>query len=80
LDGANLWRYQFALGPIPYTVFDFLALTARKDGEDLKIEFKRRITEAEILLTDEQQQIFKYMVEIVAEPDADSRTLSRSRA
>ena len=47
------------------------------DGEDLKLEFKKRITEAEVLLTagekediiDEAEEIFKFMVEMVAELD-----------
>lgn len=47
------------------------------DGEDIKLEFKKRITEAEILLTEgekedvilEAQNIFTFMVEMVSELD-----------
>jgi hypothetical protein len=54
--------------------FNFLG---DEDGEDIKLEFKKRITEAEILLTpgekediiDEAEDIFKFMVEMVGELD-----------
>jgi heme oxygenase len=55
--------------------FNFLG---DEDGEDLKREFKSRITEAEILLTsgekediiDEAEEIFKFMIEMVLELDS----------
>jgi heme oxygenase len=55
--------------------FNFLG---DEDGEDIKREFKKRITEAEALLTngekediiDEAEEIFKFMVEMVSELDA----------
>lgn len=55
--------------------FNFLG---DEDGEDIKREFKKRITEAEVLLTngekediiDEAEEIFKFMVEMVHELDS----------
>ena len=55
--------------------FNFLG---DEDGEDIKLEFKKRITEAEILLTsgekediiDEAEEIFKFMITMVEELDS----------
>jgi heme oxygenase len=55
--------------------FNFLG---DEDGEDIKREFKKRMTEAEIMLTsrekediiDEAEEIFKFMVEMVFELDS----------
>ena len=54
--------------------FDFVG---EEDGEDIKREFKKRIAEAEVLLTEgekedvvqEAQDIFRFMVEMVEELD-----------
>lgn len=59
------------LTPLPgLHFFNFLG---EEDGEDIKLEFKKRIAEAEILLTSgekddvvqEAQEIFKFMIELV---------------
>jgi len=55
----------------------FFNFPGEEDGEDIKLEFKKRITEAEILLTygekeeiiTEAKTIFEFMVEIVEELD-----------
>ena len=55
----------------------FFNFSGYEDGEDIKLEFKKRVTEAEVLLTNgekediiaEAQVIFKFMVEIVGELD-----------
>jgi len=55
----------------------FFNFDGDKDGEDIKIDFKKRITESEDLLTEfekddiiaEAQTIFEFMVELVAELD-----------
>jgi hypothetical protein len=55
----------------------FFNFAGDDDGEDIKSEFKKRITEAEILLTsgekediiDEAEEIFKFMVEMIGELD-----------
>lgn len=55
----------------------FFNFVGDEDGEDIKREFKKRITEAEILLTsgekediiNEAEMIFKFMVEMVGELD-----------
>jgi hypothetical protein len=56
----------------------FFNFVGEEDGEDIKREFKKRITEAEILLTPgekddivtEAEHIFKFMVAMVTELDA----------
>jgi hypothetical protein len=53
--------------PIAHGI-QFLDFDGKEDGEDIKLEFKKRIAEAEILLTDEEkwdivqesQHIFKH--------------------
>ena len=60
--------------------FNFLG---DEDGEDIKREFKKRITEAEILLTSrekediigEAESIFRFMVEMVGELDSVMGTI-----
>ena len=55
----------------------FLNFLGNEDGEDLKQEFKKRVAEAEILLTrgekediiSEAEEIFKFIIEIVGELD-----------
>jgi hypothetical protein len=55
----------------------FFNFAGDADGEDIKLEFKKRITEAEILLTraekediiTEAEYIFKFMLEIVSDLD-----------
>jgi heme oxygenase len=55
----------------------FFEFIGDDDGEDIKIEFKRRITEAELLLTKgekddivaEAQDIFSFMLDLVGELD-----------
>ncbi|KAG0649036.1 Heme-binding HMX1 [Hyphodiscus hymeniophilus] len=56
----------------------FFNFMGDEDGEDIKREFKKRLTETEILLTsgekqdiiDEAENIFRFMVEIVTELDS----------
>lgn len=56
----------------------FFGFLGDEDGEDIKLEFKKRITEAEILLTPgekediicEAEEIFKFMIDMVAELDS----------
>jgi heme oxygenase len=56
----------------------FFNFVGEEDGEDIKREFKKRITEAEVLLTPrekedivtEAEHIFEFMVTMVAELDA----------
>ena len=56
----------------------FFNFAGEEDGEDMKVEFKKRITEAEVLLTSgekddiikEAEHIFKFMVELIEELDA----------
>jgi heme oxygenase len=56
----------------------FFNFVGEEDGEDIKREFKKRITEAEVLLTPGEKEdivteaghIFKFMVSMVAELDA----------
>jgi hypothetical protein len=60
----------------------FFEFIGDDDGEDIKIEFKRRITQAELLLTQgekddivaEAQDIFSFMLELVGELDALMKT------
>lgn len=55
----------------------FFHFAGPADGEDIKLDFKKRVTEAEALLTDgekqdiidEAQEIFRYMLELVGELD-----------
>jgi len=55
----------------------FFNFVGDEDGEDIKIEFKKRITEAELLLTQgekkdiiaEAHHIFKFMVELIGDLD-----------
>lgn len=56
----------------------FFNFTGDGDGEDLKLEFKRRLLKSEILLTNgekedivrESEQIFSYMVDMIAQLDS----------
>ena len=56
----------------------FFNFASDEDGEDIKLEIKKRITEAEILLTagekgdiiSEAEEIFKFLVEMVEELDS----------
>lgn len=62
--------------PIPG--LQFFNFTGDSNGEDLKLEFKKRITEAEVLLTEgekcdiinEANHIFKFMVAMIGELDS----------
>lgn len=64
-----------AAGMVPG--LSFFNFVGDEDGEDLKLEFKKRIAEAEVLLTEgekqdiiqEAQDIFRFMVEMVDELD-----------
>jgi hypothetical protein len=70
-------RPPYGSDPSLYGI-QFLSFGGDEDGEDIKLEFKKRIAEAEILLTDEETwdivqesvHIFNYMIDIVAELDA----------
>jgi len=62
---------------MPLPGMQFFNFMGDEDGEDIKLEFKKRIGEAEILLTQgekediisEAQAIFEFMVELVGELD-----------
>lgn len=62
---------------MPLPGMQFFNFMGDEDGEDIKLEFKKRIGEAEILLTQgekedvitEAQAIFEFMVEMVGELD-----------
>ncbi|KAE9373517.1 heme oxygenase-like protein [Stipitochalara longipes BDJ] len=71
-------RYPLEKGDVALIPgLQFFNFAGDVDGEDIKLEFKKRIAEAEILLTcgekehiiAEAEHIFKFMVEIVLELD-----------
>jgi hypothetical protein len=63
---------------IPVPGLSFFHFAGDHDGEDIKVEFKKRVSEADVILTEsekqdiilEAQHIFRFMVELVDDLDA----------
>lgn len=73
--------------PVPSPGLEFFNFIGTEDGEDIKLEFKKRISEVEILLTSgekddivgEAQDIFKFMLELVHQLDGICHTFGSQR-